>query len=802
MNDIERQFKLEADTIQDGVVRHFKNRAYQLATDTKPVSDLVTNSLDGLADAILDEQLALRSPECQKMPGHGTPMLSVDHEKQALITLGTLLNAISWAVLDEGKTPTLGTVAYEIGQRCRLERIYDRLRKRDVDLFKELLPRNRSRNAAKRAQEIARKADDLDDWSNNYRSYHLGLKLIELAVRFALFQGQPVFELQMVRKRSGKSTKTPQTIALTKAASDWIANHPSTLESLPSPVHMPMIIPPRPWTSLAGGGYLMSDLKLLKYQPKRARQALEKVDLSPVLSAINALQNTPYCINRDIYWIMRKAWESGNLIFGLKTHTFEKLPPRLHEDADPKLIEERNRERSDVFNSNNLIKGLQNIMAFRLSAAERFLDEPHIYFPYQLDYRGRAYPVPQLMNPQSDDIGRSLLQFAEGKPLGVHGAYWLAIHLFNCYWKGKKVSLKKRREWVQEHEQEILDFAADPLRPHRFWDEADKPWMFLAACLEWRGYVENGPNFISHLPVSMDGSCNGYQHLSAMGCDPIGGSATNLLPFEEPQDIYQNVADLVTPRIRMDAETGRGEDGDAARQLLEAGTVDRDDVKPATMTTPYGVTRGTIVKQLLESKLINACKDPKKCAWYLAKVLEKCIREVAVEAGKIMGCLRETARIIAKANRGMAWTAPTGFLVLHEPRKPKAVRVVTSDRTLVVHIEDENGKIDWRKMADGIVAHLVHSLDAAHMIRTTNRLYAEGVRHFAMVHDSFGVHACDVDRLNRVLREEFVGIYSEPVLRNFFDAQRAAHPDLNLPALPPTGSLDIRQVLESRYFFA
>ena len=88
------------------------------------------------------------------------------------------------------------------------------------------------------------------------------------------------------------------------------------------------------------------------------------------------------------------------------------------------------------------------------------------------------------------------------------------------------------------------------------------------------------------------------------------------------------------------------------------------------------------------------------------------------------------------------------------------------------------------------------------MMLTVNRLYAEGLRHFAMVHDSYGVHACDVDLLHRVLREEFVRIYSEPVLQNFLNEQRAAYPFIELPDLPQTGNLDIRQVLESAYFFA
>ena len=74
-----------------------------------------------------------------------------------------------------------------------------------------------------------------------------------------------------------------------------------------------------------------------------------------------------------------------------------------------------------------------------------------------------------------------------------------------------------------------MAFAYDPLSVRRFWDEADKPWMFRAACKEWTRYREEGPGFLSHLAISMDGTCNGYQHLSAMGRDPIGGRATNLL---------------------------------------------------------------------------------------------------------------------------------------------------------------------------------------------------------------------------------------------------------------------------------
>ena len=230
--------------------------------------------------------------------------------------------------------------------------------------------------------------------------------------------------------------------------------------------------------------------------------------------------------------------------------------------------------------------------------------------------------------------------------------------------------------------------------------------------------------------------------------------------------------------------------------------MDRELAKNATMTTPSGVTLRTIYQALCEKSAIRGLQDPEKCAMVLANLLVECIPEVAVQAGLIMEWLREVAGVIAKHNRGMVWTTAVGLVVIHENRKPKEVRLATADHKILVHQQDDKRKIDVRKQVDGIVAHLVHSMDAAHMMRTIHRLYAEGIRHFAMVHDSYGVHACDVDLLNRVLREEFVRIYSEPVLQNFLNEQRQANPDLELPEPPPSGNLDIREVIESPYFFA
>src|SRR5436853_5318297 len=112
--------------------------------------------------------------------------------------------------------------------------------------------------------------------------------------------------------------KTTERIALTPAAADWIANHPAALAALPTPVYMPMVVPPRCFTAHASdGGYHMLPLKLTKRKANTtARQSFESADMSRVISAVNALQNTDYRINKVVFESMRRAWEAG-MFFGV-----------------------------------------------------------------------------------------------------------------------------------------------------------------------------------------------------------------------------------------------------------------------------------------------------------------------------------------------------------------------------------------------------------------------------------------------------------------------------------------------------
>jgi DNA-directed RNA polymerase len=84
------------------------------------------------------------------------------------------------------------------------------------------------------------------------------------------------------------------------------------------------------------------------------------------------------------------------------------------------------------------------------------------YLPHNLDFRGRAYPIPPHLNHIGNDLSRGLLLFAEAKPLGERGLRWLKIHVANlCGFD--KGSFDERVQFVEDHLADIYDSAERPL---------------------------------------------------------------------------------------------------------------------------------------------------------------------------------------------------------------------------------------------------------------------------------------------------------------------------------------------------
>ncbi|WP_292080688.1 MULTISPECIES: DNA-directed RNA polymerase [Brevundimonas] len=318
----------------------------------------------------------------------------------------------------------------------------------------------------------------------------------------------------------------------TEAVHRWLEQQHARCELL-EPMHLPMIVPPRRWTTPFRGGYVTKTpgARLVKETNAAYHEHLRTVEMSAVYSAVNAIQSTAWRINRPILDVIREVWDGGGVVGGLPNRQPLDLPPRPPEFAHDEQVKARwKREAADIhdLNSANLSKRLA--ISQRLWVAEKFADEEAIYFPHSVDFRGRVYPIPSAgLNPQGDDICKALLTFAEGHPITDAGAGALAIHIAGLFGVDK-VSHDDRMAWFWANEHLVLDSANNPLDGARFWAEADSPFMALAACIEWAGYIREGADFISHLPVSLDGSNSGLQHFSAMLRDPVGAKAVNLVP--------------------------------------------------------------------------------------------------------------------------------------------------------------------------------------------------------------------------------------------------------------------------------
>lgn len=228
--------------------------------------------------------------------------------------------------------------------------------------------------------------------------------------------------------------------------------------------------------------------------------------------------------------------------------------------------------------------------------AEKF-EEDCIYFPHNLDFRGRAYPVPQNLSHLGSDVCRGLLTFDEAKPLGPVGFDWLKVHLANLFGHNK-ITLRQRVQWVDAHMEQVIDSAKRPLDGLRWWATAEEPFQALAAILEIVAASESGDPaaYLCSLPIHQDGSCNGLQHYAALGRDEAGAIAVNLMPNRSPQDVYSTVLDIVLAKIKVDMETDPEEVDTSLRERgryarLVYGVVNRKVVKQTVMTSVYGVTR-------------------------------------------------------------------------------------------------------------------------------------------------------------------------------------------------------------------
>lgn len=597
-------------------------------------------------------------------------------------------------------------------------------------------------------------------------------------------------------KSTASDVMTIRTIRLADAILENIS-YEHVLQEANHIRHYPMLIPPRKWKGPEDGGYFLYPASVLRYYnyEQQMRPLYENHDqLSLLYEALSALGETPWRVNKDVYNVIKQAWAEGGAVADIPSRSDLPLPVPGPEGKTPQWYKQLQRIQTENYNKNSLRCDL----LLKLLVAEKF-SEDVMYFPHNMDFRGRVYPIPPHLNHMGSDLCRGLLTFSEGKPLGSRGLYWLKIQLANLYGQDK-IPFEQRVAWAEEHLPEVEDSATKPLRGRRWWLKAEDPWQCLACCFELQRALKHpeGPeNYVSTLPIHQDGTCNGLQHYAALGGDEQGAKSVNLLPADRPQDVYADVAALVQARIAQDAANG------VEIAIMLKGQVNRRIIKQTVMTSVYGVTfigARMQIANALKDRGVLAEEARYHASIYLARATFDSIGEMFTGARSIMDWFATCASLVAKRNRLVSWTTPLGLPVA-QPYKKLSKKNVLKTAFQTITLENESsGPVNSLRQRSAFPPNFVHSLDSSHMLLTALACKRKGIM-FASVHDSYWSHACNVDHMNVELRDAFVELHRRPLLQRLYDQFAKDNPDINFPPVPERGSFDLDLVKQSPYFF-
>lgn len=596
---------------------------------------------------------------------------------------------------------------------------------------------------------------------------------------------------------------------------------------------IPMIIKPKPWTGLKEGGYygvlqrhtsfirinhLIGRTKLVKSYIKK----LNEVDLTEIMGAVNKIQETPYRINQELLKVIDQIMLEGGKKAGLEDFEPIESKPQGRNELD-KTYKQRvyDEKQQEIARKSKALRAIRIV-----SIAKQFKDYPEIFFPCNIDFRGRIYPI-STFNHQGDDLMKALVEYANPvECTNINDIDLLEIQGCNLF-GNDKISLPDRIAWTQEHKEQILMSAEAPL-DFDWWETADEPLQFLAFCLEYKKALEfiskNNTiiGFKCNIPIAYDGTCSGLQHYSAMLHDEIGGSAVNLIDHDVPADIYGQVAEKVKKVVERDAingtadiinkeESGGGHNikfgSKHLAQTWLAYGITRKVCKRPVMTLAYGSGQYGFQEQLYEDITKHAPEFDtiqRPCAKYLAKIIWDSVQTTVVSATEGMKYLKALAKELIDAGLPVNWWTPLGLPVQQQYLKTiqKSFRTrfgAKMSMPLYYTEVDPNEHLDCNAQKNGIAPNFIHSLDSTHLMMTVNEA---NLVNYTTIHDSFGTSLGEARTLQKVIREQLYKLYTEHTPMEQF--KKYVEEQLGRPVMvePPTqGHLDLKNILTSKFIF-
>lgn len=730
-----------------------------------------------------------------------------------------------------GRNQTLTRAVATIGQKVEMEIFNMKLREYNLKLAKRIETKvtkdhSSERHRVKAAKAIASKAGFTYDKWDDKRRVIVGTPVLNSILRVS-----GIFDIWETTIKS----RTLKKIGLLPEATTRLSELDFD-ESWTSPLFAPMTVKPKDWTSFNTGCYLdealSNQVKLVKgyvstVHIKAIQKGFDDGTIQPSIDALNAVQRTPMKLNSSIVEAVEWCWLNDKKLGKFPTRAYVEMPDHVDDfdslsDTEKKGIRIKNR---NIVIKNRQIDGQRSVMAQDLKVAKELMEYDQFYLPHNFCHRGRIYPIPHFSHHRDEHI-KAMFEFANEKVVDEQAFYWIAIQVANTgdFDKVSKKPMLDRIKWVNDNADKIIEVAQDYKSSFDFWSKADKPFCFLAACQAYFKYLVEGEGSTSGLPISLDGSNSGIQHYSAASRQERDGSLVNLVPSTKPQDIYQEVADVVEDIFKQQSD-----DEKWARVWLKFG-VNRKLVKRNVMTFGYSSEIYGFKDQILEDTMRPLADEVLEgkhdthpfgedqgfaAANFLAKANWKAVNQVITGASEGMKFFKTLARLLAHENKHMRWVTPVGFPVIQSYSKftTKEIKVYLYDRTLFknvrsqISLRDKPVKaVDKAKSASAVSPNVIHSMDAAHLLLTVLNGLQQEIHEYFLIHDSFATTAADTQKLYKIIRSSFVELYSDfclyqSVLDHNID-QFTNLSKVELPSIPKKGNLVLEDIKDSRYCFA
>lgn len=601
-------------------------------------------------------------------------------------------------------------------------------------------------------------------------------------------------------------------------------------------LYLPMLCPPKPWSSPVEGGYLKDLKPVINTEDQSTslfylNKAHKTGQLRSIYEGLDILGSLSWAVNSKVLKVFNEVMDYSK--------GFLKIPPNLNNLQIQLPVEPIQSNFNSFSDYNKAIwlhkiesgKVLQDFHAIKsqrieLKLIQRLANSYNsngdvFYLPHNVDFRGRAYPMVSLLSHYQDDLVRSLLMFWNSKPLGPTGFDWLKYQLAGVYGQDK-LPMNDRLKFIEDNLNLIIDSAQNPLNGQMWWKSGEKPWQTLSICIEINQIIEFSQiegkkieDYLCRIPIHQDGSCNGLQHYAALGADKEGGLSVNLLPLDSinsaKSDVYSRVLDLVKRQVLAHSQDPSHQYHELASLALTI--LNRKVVKQTVMTSVYGVTRHGATSQInMKIKdiiknfgiLLNDGKDiplPQseflrlktlnvEVSNYLASIVLNSISKLfsgakLIQDWLLQNCFRiitsfdlATFESLAKVNgkqqydffnpqlfKPMMWTSMSGFPVIQLYKHTKQKALPTSLQSIVINKPSKIASIDVRKQLNAVAPNFIHSVDSIHMLMTCITANHNEIP-FISVHDSFWTLPCDVDRLSKIIRKEFVRLHTSDIIEN------------------------------------